>query len=230
MSTLQAVPTEEPALSEQTELARKCLYYMTMMREMEDRIERKLYRQGKIVGGVYVGRGQEAIPVGTSLHARPDDVLFPSHRDMAVFLIRGVTPGEIFAQYMGREGGLTRGRDGNMHMGDLSRNLIAIISALAATVPVAAGAAMALKYRGIKGAAAFSYFGDGATNIQGIGSRLRRRERRRRRQFGCGRRWRWCGRPLRCRLRQPGQARIKPRNGVVQLVGEAAGHGCSRRR
>jgi TPP-dependent pyruvate/acetoin dehydrogenase alpha subunit len=164
MSTLQAVPKEEPALSEQAELARKCLYYMTMMREMEDRIERKLYRQGKVVGGVYVGRGQEAIPVGTGLHARPDDVLFPSHRDMAVFLIRGVTPGEIFAQYMGRQGGLTRGRDGNMHMGDLSRNLIAIISALAATVPVATGAAMALKYRGIKGAAAFSYFGDGATS------------------------------------------------------------------
>jgi TPP-dependent pyruvate/acetoin dehydrogenase alpha subunit len=164
MSTLQAVPKEEPALSDQAELARTCLYYMTMMREMEDRIERKLYRQGKVVGGVYVGRGQEAIPVGTGLHARPEDVLFPSHRDMAVFLIRGVSPGAIFAQYMGREGGLTRGRDGNMHMGDLSRNLIAIISALAATVPVAAGAAMALKYRGIKGAAAFSYFGDGATS------------------------------------------------------------------
>ena len=164
MSTLQAAPTEEPALSAEAELARKCLYYMVMMREMEDRIERKLYRQGKIVGGVYVGRGQEAIPVGTALHSRPDDVMFPSHRDMALFLIRGVPAGQIFAQYMGREGGLTRGRDGNMHMGDLSRNIIAIISALAATVPVAAGAAMALKYLGRKGAVAFSYFGDGATS------------------------------------------------------------------
>jgi len=164
MSTLQAAPTEEPALSAEAELARKCLYYMVMMREMEDRIERKLYRQGKVVGGVYVGRGQEAIPVGTALHSRPDDVMFPSHRDMALFLIRGVPAGQIFAQYMGREGGLTRGRDGNMHMGDLSRNIIAIISALAATVPVAAGAAMALKYLGRKGAVAFSYFGDGATS------------------------------------------------------------------
>jgi TPP-dependent pyruvate/acetoin dehydrogenase alpha subunit len=164
MSTLQAAPTEEPALTTQAELARKCLYYMVMMREMEDRIERKLYRQGKIVGGVYVGRGQEAIPVGTALHSRPDDVMFPSHRDMALFLIRGVPAGQIFAQYMGREGGLTRGRDGNMHMGDLSRNIVAIISALAATVPVAAGAAMALKYLGRKGAVAFSYFGDGATS------------------------------------------------------------------
>src|SRR5581483_4642319 len=74
------------------------------------------------------------------------------------------TPGEIFAQYMGRRDGLTRGRDGNMHMGDLRRHLVAIISALAATVPVAVGAAMGLKYRGLEGAAAFSYFGDGATS------------------------------------------------------------------
>src|ERR1700691_6744326 len=109
------------------DLALEFLRYMAMMREVEDRIERKLYRQGKIVGGVYVGRGQEAIPVGTALHSRPEDVMFPSHRDMALFLIRGVPAGEIFAQYMGREGGLTRGRDGNIHMGDLGRNIIAII-------------------------------------------------------------------------------------------------------
>ncbi len=164
MSTAQALPTEESALSGAAALARKCLYYMSMMREMEDRIERKLYRQGKIVGGVYVGRGQEAIPVGTALHAIPDDILFPSHRDMAAYLIRGIKPGQIFAQYMGRVDGLTRGRDGNMHMGDLSHGLVAIISALAATVPVAAGAAMGLKYLGKTGAVAFSYFGDGATS------------------------------------------------------------------
>src|ERR1700722_13915071 len=149
MSTLQAAPAE-PALSSQAELARQCLYYMLMMREMEDRIERKLYRQGKIVGGVYVGRGQEAIPVGTSLIAEAGDVLFPSHRDMAVFLIRGVHPRQIFAQYMGRVGGLTRGKDGNMHMGDLRLNIVSIISAMAACVPVAAGGAPAPKNKGTR--------------------------------------------------------------------------------
>jgi len=147
----------------QAELARRCLYYMSLMRESEDRIERKLYRQGKILGGVYVGRGQEAIPVGSALHSLPDDVLLPSHRDMAVFFIRGVPPGRVFAQYMGRAAGLTRGRDGNMHMGDMSAGIVSIISALAATVPVAAGVALALKYRGTRGVA-FSYFGDGATS------------------------------------------------------------------
>jgi pyruvate dehydrogenase E1 component alpha subunit len=130
---------------------------------MEDRIERKLYRQGKIVGGVYVGRGQEAIPVGSALLSEPGDVMFPSHRDMAVFLIRGVTAREIFAQYLGRVDGLTRGKDGNMHMGDLRRGIVSIISAMAASVPVATGAALALRYKGTKNVA-FCYFGDGATS------------------------------------------------------------------
>src|SRR2546428_23309 len=164
---MSVAPAVNPVISQasdpQSELARRCLYFMKMMREVEDRIERKLYRQGKIVGGVYVGRGQEAIPVGIGLLAELDDELIPSHRDMALFLIRGVHPRQIFAQYMGRMGGLTRGRDGNMHMGDLRLNIVAIISAMAASVPVAAGAALAFKYKGTRDAA-FCFFGDGATS------------------------------------------------------------------
>ena len=163
MSPAELITPHAVASNEQAEIARQCLYYMSLMREVEDRIERKLYRQGKILGGVYVGRGQEAIPVGTSLLATPEDVLFPSHRDLAVFLIRGVPPARIFAQYMGRIGGLTRGRDGNMHMGDLKLNIVSIISAMAACVPVATGAALALRYLG-KNGVVFCYFGDGATS------------------------------------------------------------------
>src|SRR5690348_10133409 len=150
-------PQRKRHSGEQAGLAHKCLYYMSLMREMEDRIERKLYRQGKVLGGVYTGRGQEAIPVGSALLAGPDDMLFPSHRDMAAFLIRGIPPRRIFAQYLGRVDGPTRGREGNMHMGDLGLKLVSIISALAATVPVAAGAALAMRYQGKKGVA-FSYF------------------------------------------------------------------------
>ena len=119
------------------------------MREMEDRIERKLYRQGKVVGGVYVGRGQEAIPVGSALllRARGHPASLPSrHGD--VFSSAASPPRRIFAQYMGRIGGLTRGRDGNMHMGDIELNIVSIISALAATVPVAAGRRPGLRYHG----------------------------------------------------------------------------------
>jgi pyruvate dehydrogenase E1 component alpha subunit len=144
-------------------LARKALYYMTLMREVEDRIERKLYRQGKILGGVYVGRGQEAICIGAGLATEIDDVLFPCHRDLGLYFIRGVHPREVLAQYMGRVGGLTRGKDGNMHMGDMRLRIVAIISAMAASVPVAAGAALALKYRRTRNIA-WCFFGDGATS------------------------------------------------------------------
>jgi pyruvate dehydrogenase E1 component alpha subunit len=163
MSTAHASVAEHSTASSEGDLARKCLYYISLMREVEDRIERKLYRQGKVLGGVYTGRGQEAIPVGSALVAGPDDVLLPSHRDMAVFFVRGVPTRRVLAQYLGRVGGLTRGRDGNMHMGDMSVGIVSIISALAATVPVAAGAALAMRYKGINGVA-FSYFGDGATS------------------------------------------------------------------
>jgi len=151
------------ATDSEAALSRKFLYYLFLQREVEERIERKLYRQGKILGGVYVGRGQEAICVGSGLAAEPEDVLFPSHRDLGLYFIRGIHPREVLAQYMGRVGGLTRGRDGNMHMGDLRRRIVAIISAMAASVPVAAGAAMALRYQGSRNIV-LNYFGDGATS------------------------------------------------------------------
>jgi TPP-dependent pyruvate/acetoin dehydrogenase alpha subunit len=158
-----AIIRSQKGVDPNRELALQFLRYMATMREVENRIERKLYRQGKIVGGVYVGRGQEAIPVGVGLTAQPEDVFCPSHRDLALFLMRGVHPRQILAQYMGRVGGLTRGRDGNMHMGDMNRRIISIISAMAASVPVAAGAALALKYKGTRNVA-YCFFGDGATS------------------------------------------------------------------
>ena len=146
-----------------SDLANKLLYYMVLMRELEDRIELKLYRQGKILGGCYTGRGQEAIPTGSAILSRPDDHLCPSHRDMAAFLIRGMTPREILAQYLGRATGPTGGRDGNMHFGSKSRHLLPIISSIGASVPVATGIALAMKYRGEPNVV-FNYWGDGATS------------------------------------------------------------------
>ena len=139
------------------------LYFMKQTRELEFRIERKLYRQGKIVGGVYVGRGQEAIAVGSCIQLREDDVVCPSHRDMGAFLIRGMSLRTILAQYMARKTGATRGRDGNMHMGDLKHNLIPFVSMLGDNVPVAAGIGLSFKMRG-QDRVALCFFGDGATS------------------------------------------------------------------
>lgn len=142
---------------------KRMLYYMMLTRELEDRIERKLYRQGKILGGVYVGRGQEAIGVGSAILTLPEDVICPSHRDMGAFLIRGMTPRRILAQYMGRRDGYTRGRDGNMHMGELKNHVIPFVSMLADNIPVAAGIGLAFKMRSQR-RVVLCYFGDGATS------------------------------------------------------------------
>jgi TPP-dependent pyruvate/acetoin dehydrogenase alpha subunit len=167
MSAVKSTPVPAPlaghASGSEAAFAREALYFTALMREVEDRIERKLYRQGKILGGVYVGRGQEAICVGAGLAALPGDVLLPCHRDLGLYLIRGVPARQIFAQYMGRVGGMTRGKDGNMHMGDMKLRIVAIISAMAASVPVACGAAMSFQYRGTKDVA-LCFFGDGATS------------------------------------------------------------------
>ena len=77
-----------------------------------------LYRQGKIPGSFYTGRGNEAAAVGVATAMGPDDVGTPLHRDMGVHVTRGVEPWRIFAQYMGRADGPTRGSDGNVHMAD----------------------------------------------------------------------------------------------------------------
>jgi len=139
------------------------LYYMKLTREIEDRIERKLYRQGKIVGGVYVGRGQEAISVGSAIDLEEEDAICVSHRDMAAFLIRGVTPRQILAQYMGRKTGLTGGKDANMHMGSIEKNLIAFVSMLGDSIPIAAGVGLSFRIRKMK-QVVLCFFGDGATS------------------------------------------------------------------
>jgi TPP-dependent pyruvate/acetoin dehydrogenase alpha subunit len=138
-------------------------YYLKLSREIESRIERKLYRQGKILGGVYVGRGQEAISVGACIQLQKEDAICPSHRDMGAFLIRGFSPRTVFAQYMGRSTGPTRGKDGNMHMGDLSRNTIAFVSMLGDTIPVATGIALSFKMRQ-QPQVVLCFFGEGATS------------------------------------------------------------------
>src|SRR5213592_3221638 len=93
------------------------LRYMLLMRGIEERAM-NLYRQGKVPGSFYDGFGQEAVSVGSSFAMAPEDRLCLLHRDLGAHLVRGVTPARVFGQYMGRDGGVTGGRDGNVHFGD----------------------------------------------------------------------------------------------------------------
>jgi pyruvate dehydrogenase E1 component alpha subunit len=121
-----------------------------------------LYKQGKIPGSFYTGRGNEAAAVAIATAMGADDVGTPLHRDMGVHVTRGVEPWRIFAQYMGRVDGPARGRDGNVHMADARLGLIAMVSHLPAMLPVAVGCALAFRIREER-RVAIGWFGEGAS-------------------------------------------------------------------
>jgi pyruvate dehydrogenase E1 component alpha subunit len=137
--------------------------YRTMLitRGVEER-GHILYRQGKIPGSFYTGRGNEAGSIGVATAMGPEDVGTPLHRDMGVHITRGVEPWRVFAQYMGRQDGPTRGKDGNVHMADARLGLIAMVSHLPAMLPVAVGAALAFRIREER-RVAVGWFGEGAS-------------------------------------------------------------------
>ncbi len=137
-------------------------YYLRLNRRVDEQLT-VLYRQGKVVGGVYSSLGQEAISVGSASALEPQDVIGPMIRNVGAIMIRGFRPRDVFLQYMGRRDGPTGGRDANTHFGDMARGVIAPISMLGELVPVLAGVALAARMRGEK-RVALTYVGDGATS------------------------------------------------------------------
>ncbi len=133
---------------------------MVLTRGIEER-GHILYRQGKIPGSFYTGRGNEGASVGVATAMGSDDVGTPLHRDMGVHVVRGVEPWRIIAQYMGRADGPTHGRDGNVHMADSRLGLLAMVSHLPAMLPVAVGCALAFRIREAT-RVAVGWFGEGA--------------------------------------------------------------------
>ena len=135
--------------------------YMVMMRDCEERAL-TLYKQGKVPGSFYDGRGQEAISVGAAFVLGPRDRMCILHRDLGAHLVRGVTPDRYLANYMGRAGGVTGGKDGNMHFGDRRLGCVGMVSMLPDMALVAAGMALAFKLRG-EPRVALTFFGEGST-------------------------------------------------------------------
>ena len=135
---------------------------MLLMRAIEERAM-NLYRQGKVPGSFYDGFGQEAVSVGAAWAMAAADRLCVLHRDLGAHLVRGVTPSAILSQYMGRDAGITSGRDGNVHFGDPRTGCVGMVSMLPDMMLVAAGMAMAFKLRN-EPRCALTWFGDGSTS------------------------------------------------------------------
>ena len=160
----EATPVSSAADIKDADLDREDLLQiyrnMLVTRGIEER-GHILYRQGKIPGSFYTGRGNEGAAVGVATAMRADDVGTPIQRDMGVHVTRGTEVWRIFAQYMGRRDGLAMGKDGNIHLADFRLGLIAMVSHLPALMPVAVGCALAFKIRK-EPRVAVAWSGDGA--------------------------------------------------------------------
>jgi pyruvate dehydrogenase E1 component alpha subunit/2-oxoisovalerate dehydrogenase E1 component alpha subunit len=164
-STAAAGKTSQPIA---TELRREQLlelyYYMRLTRSLEERLV-NLYRQTKVVGGLFRSLGQEADAVGSAyaLDRSKGDILSPLIRNLGSMLVQGATPLEILRQYMAKGDSPTRGRELNIHFGDTVRGFIGQISHLGDMVPVMAGVTLSFKLRG-QDRVGLVYVGDGATS------------------------------------------------------------------
>src|SRR5215204_2413988 len=139
-------------------------YYMRLTRSLEERLV-NLYRQTKVVGGLFRSLGQEADAVGSAyaLDRSKGDILSPLIRNLGSMLVQGATPTEILRQYMAKGDSPTRGRELNIHYGDPVRGFIGQISHLGDMVPVMAGVTLSFKMRR-QDRVGLVYVGDGATS------------------------------------------------------------------
>ena len=134
--------------------------WMLLNRKMEQALE-NLYKQGKVVGGVYFGLGQEGCSCASAYALAKDDWLAPMIRNQGALLVRGFEPRDIMMQYMAKADSPTKGRDGTSHFGDINeRNVVSPISMLGDLIPVMAGVAMGARLQG-RSIAAMTYIGDG---------------------------------------------------------------------
>jgi TPP-dependent pyruvate/acetoin dehydrogenase alpha subunit len=134
--------------------------WMILNRRMETALE-NLYKQGKVVGGVYFGLGQEGCSCASAYALGKDDWMGPMIRNQGALLVRGFAPRDIMMQYMAKSGSPTRGRDTTSHFGDLEkRNVVAPISMLGDLIPVLTGVALGARLQG-KNIAAMTWIGDG---------------------------------------------------------------------
>ncbi|MGD0962700.1 MAG: thiamine pyrophosphate-dependent dehydrogenase E1 component subunit alpha [Candidatus Acidiferrales bacterium] len=160
---VQPSPTRSLAHSLTNDQHLDLYYYMQLNRQLEERMVR-LFRQNKIVGGLYSSLGQEAVSVGTAYALEPRDWLAPMIRNIGALLVKGFKPRDIFTQHMGKYTSPTQGKDGTSHFGDLKqRHVVSPTSMLGDLIPVMAGVAMGGRYLGQK-IVAMTWIGDGGSS------------------------------------------------------------------
>jgi pyruvate dehydrogenase E1 component alpha subunit len=147
----------------QRDLYHQLLRQMILLRRFEERAG-EAYAQGKIGGFCHLYIGQEAVATGTITALRPDDYLFAAYREHAHALLRGTPARAVMAELFGKATGCSGGKGGSMHLFDTPRAFLGGHAIVGSHIPIAAGAAFAIKYRGAD-QLAVCYFGEAAVNI-----------------------------------------------------------------
>lgn len=137
--------------------------WMLLARIVEERIA-SLYRGGKITGGVFLGKGQEALSAAVGISLKKGDVFAPLIRDQAGRLAFGESLLDCTRTYMGSRFGPMRGRDGNVHRGRPREGILPMVSHLGAMIPVVAGMLLARRFRGVTGTVGATCLGEGGTS------------------------------------------------------------------
>jgi len=145
------------------ETCRTAYRFMLLARLLDDKFA-ALYRAGKIRGGVFLGRGQEALSVAVGLSLKRGDVFAPLIRDAAGRFAFGETILDSIRTYFGSSLGPMRGRDGNVHRGNPREGLLPMISHLGAMISVANGILLARRFKKISGTVGAVCIGEGATS------------------------------------------------------------------
>jgi pyruvate dehydrogenase E1 component alpha subunit/2-oxoisovalerate dehydrogenase E1 component alpha subunit len=153
--------TKPPATSRETCLA--AFRFMLLARVLDDKFA-ALYRAGKIHGGVFLGRGQEALSAAVGLSLKKSDVFAPLIRDAAGRLAFGEPVIDAVRTYFGSALGPMRGRDGNVHRGRPQEGYLPMVSHLGAMISVVNGMLFARKLKNISGTIGAACIGDGATS------------------------------------------------------------------
>lgn len=139
-------------------------YRLMLLARVLDEKFASLYRMGKIHGGVFLGRGQEALSVATGLALEPGDVFAPLIRDLAGRLAFGESVLDAVRTYLGSSCGPMRGRDGNVHRGQPLQGILPMISHLGAMISVVNGVLLAQRLKGRSGSVGAASIGDGGTS------------------------------------------------------------------
>ncbi len=153
----------EPALSGLRDQCLRAYRFMLLARMLDEKLA-SLYRAGKIHGGMFLGRGQEALSVAVGLQLHAGDVFAPLIRDLAGRLAFGEPVLDVVRTFLGSALGPMRGRDGNVHRGRPREGLLPMISHLGAMIAVVNGALFAKRFRGRTGHVGVASLGDGGTS------------------------------------------------------------------